>query len=86
MLSKKRRNSRSLHRVIAYIYSCGYAELPIVLFYLLPCLVYDMLFKTRRNSESLHRVIGEVLGPFLTKKKNVTIRDIYLSMTKYHDL
>ena len=25
-----------------------------------------------------------LLGPFLTKKKNVTIREI-LSMTKYHD-
>ena len=40
--------------------SAGYAELPIVLLYLLRCLVYHMLSKTRRNSRSLHRVIGEV--------------------------
>ena len=51
MLSKTRRNSRSLHRVIAYI-CC---------IYFVRCLVYHMLFKTRRNSGSLHRVIGEVL-------------------------
>ena len=61
MLSKTRRNSRSLHRVIAYIYtevcSAGYAELTVVLLYLLRCLVYHMLFKTRRNSGSLHKVI-----------------------------
>ena len=73
MLSKTRRNSRSLHRVIAYILyskynisyfevcSAGYAELPVVLLYLLQCLVYHMLSKTRRSSGSLHRVIGEVL-------------------------
>ena len=51
MLSKTRRNSRSLHRVIAYI-CC---------IYFVRCLVYHMLFKTRRNSGSLHRVIGEVV-------------------------
>ena len=51
MLSKTRRNSRSLHRVIAYI---SYI-------YFVRCLVYHMLFKTRRNSGSLHRVIGEVV-------------------------
>ena len=44
-----------------YICSAGYAELPVVLLYLLQCLVYHMLSKTRRNSGSLHRVIGEVL-------------------------
>ena len=44
-----------------YICSADYVELPIVLLYLLRCLVYHMLSKTRRNSGSLHRVIGEVL-------------------------
>ena len=47
--------------VYVYICSAGYVELPIVLLYLLQCLVYHMLSKTRRNSGSLHRVIGEVL-------------------------
>ena len=51
MLSKARRNSRSL-------LSCSDG---VYLLYLLRCLVYHMLFKTRRNSGSLHRVIGEVL-------------------------
>ena len=111
MMSKTRRNSRSLHRVIGYNYICyiylvykfgqlcraaycsvvstsmlgvshavqnekklqkftpsdgvyicsaGYAELPIVLLYLLRCLVYHMLSKTRRNSRSLHRVIAYI--------------------------
>ena len=46
--------------VYMYICSAGYAELPIVLLYLLRCLVNHM-FKTRRNSGSLHRVIDEVL-------------------------
>ena len=40
-----------------YIFSAGYAELPVVLLYL--CLMYHMLSKTR-SSGSLHRVIGEV--------------------------
>ena len=40
------------------IYSAGYVELPIVLLYLLRCLVYHMLSKTRRNSRSLHRVMA----------------------------
>ena len=44
-----------------YIYSAGYAELPVALLYILQCLVYHMLSKTRRSSGSLHRVIGEVL-------------------------
>ena len=52
MLSKTRRNSRSLHRVITHTR---------YLLYLIRCLVYHMLLKTRRNSGSLHRVIGEVL-------------------------
>ena len=41
-----------------YICSAGYVELPIVLLYLLRCLVYHMLSKTRRNSRSLQRVIA----------------------------
>ena len=49
----------------AYIYiivcSAGYAELPVVLLYLLQWLVYHMLSKTRRSSGSLHRVIDEAL-------------------------
>ena len=44
----------------AYIYSVGYAELPVLL-YLLQCWVYHMLSKTRRSSRNLHTVIGEVL-------------------------
>ena len=40
-----------------YICSASYVELPIVLLYLLRCLVYHMLSKTRRNSRSLQRVI-----------------------------
>ena len=46
-----------------YIYtscSAGYVELPIVLLYLLRCLVYHMLSKTRSNSRSLHRVIAYI--------------------------
>ena len=46
-----------------YIYtscSAGYVELPIVLLYLLRCLVYHMLSKTRRNSRSLQRVIAYI--------------------------
>ena len=43
-----------------YICSAGYTELPVVLLYLLHCLVYHMLSKTRRNCGSLRRVIGEV--------------------------
>ena len=58
MLSKTRRNSRSLHRVIAIYIPGIYIR---YLLYLLRCLVYHMLFKTRRNSGSLHRVISEVL-------------------------
>ena len=42
------------------ICSGGDAELPVVLLYLLHCLVYHMLSKTRRNCGSLRRVIGEV--------------------------
>ena len=34
-----------------YICSAGYVELPIVLLYLLRCLVYHMVSKTRRNSQ-----------------------------------
>ena len=41
-----------------YVCSAGYAELPIVLLYLLRCLVYHMPSKTRRNSRSLHRVMA----------------------------
>ena len=44
-----------------YICSVGYAELPVVLFNLLQCLVDHMLSKTIRSSGSLHRVTGEVL-------------------------
>ena len=36
--------------VYIYICSAGYVELPIVLLYLLECLVYHMLSKTRKNS------------------------------------
>ena len=36
-----------------YICSAGYVELPIVLLYLLRCLVYHMLSKARRNYRSL---------------------------------
>ena len=46
--------------VCMYICSAGYAELPIVLLYLLRCLVYHMLPKTRKNSRSLHRVIAYI--------------------------
>ena len=41
-----------------YMCSGGYVEVPIVLLYLLRCLVDRMLSKTRRNSRSLHRVIA----------------------------
>ena len=44
-----------------YACSAGFAELPVVLLYLLQSLVYHMLSKTRRSSGSFHRVIGEVL-------------------------
>ena len=44
--------------VCVYICSAGYVELPIVLLYLIRCLVYHMLSKTRRNSRSLQRVIA----------------------------
>ena len=47
-------------KVCMFICLAGYVGLPIVLLYLLRCLVYHMLFKTRRNSGSLYRVIGEV--------------------------
>ena len=47
----------SLFVVCVYICSAVYVELPIVLLYLLRCLVYHMLSKTTRNSRSLHRVI-----------------------------
>ena len=40
-----------------YICSAGYVELPIVLLYLLRCLVYHMLSKMRRDSINLHRVM-----------------------------
>ena len=52
---------------IIYIYICsaGYVQLPVVLLYLLQCLVYHMLSKTRRSPGSLHIVIGEVLVPGL---------------------
>ena len=43
-----------------YICSADYVELPIVLLYLLRCLVYHMLSKTRRKSTSLHRVIAYI--------------------------
>ena len=42
------------------ICSAGYVELPIVLLYLLRCLVYHMLSKTRRNSRSFQRVIAYI--------------------------
>ena len=38
----------------AYLCSARYVELPIVMLYLLRCLVHHMLSKTRRNSRSLH--------------------------------
>ena len=59
--------SLSICRAYIYIYICsaGYAEVPVVLWYLLQCLVYHMLSKTRRSSGSLHIVIGEVLVPGL---------------------
>ena len=44
-----------------YICSAGYVELPIVLLYLLRCLVYHMLSNTRRNSRSLYRVIAYMI-------------------------
>ena len=37
-----------------YVRLVNYVEIPIVLLYLLRCLVYHMLSKTRRNSRSLH--------------------------------
>ena len=40
------------------ICSAGYVELPIVLLYVLRCLVYHMLSKPRRNSRFLRRVIA----------------------------
>ena len=46
--------------VYIYICSAGHVELPIVLLYLLRCLVYHMLSKTRRNSRSLQRVIAYI--------------------------
>ena len=52
---------RAYKYIYIYIYSAGYAELPVALLYILQCLVYHMLSKTRRSSGSLHRVIGEVL-------------------------
>ena len=45
---------------VVYIYSAGYVELPIVLLYLLRCLVYHMLSKMGRNSRNLHRVIAYI--------------------------
>ena len=42
------------------ICSAGYVELPIVLLYLLRCLVYHMLSKTIRNSRSLQRAIAYI--------------------------
>ena len=46
-----------------YIYICStvYVELPIVLLYLLQCLMYHMLSKTRRNSRRLHIYIVHLL-------------------------
>ena len=46
--------------VCVYICSAGYVELPIVLLYLLRCLVYHMLSKTARHSRSLRRVIAYI--------------------------
>ena len=43
-----------------YICSAASVELPIVLLYLLRCLVYHMLSKTKRNSRSLQRVIAYI--------------------------
>ena len=47
-----------VYLLCVYICSAGCVELPIVLLYLLRCLVYHMLSKTRRNSRSLQRVIA----------------------------
>jgi len=49
-----------VYLLCVYICSAGYVELPIVLLYLLRCLVYHMLSKTRRNSRSLQRVIAYI--------------------------
>ena len=51
-----------VYLLCVYIYMCsaGYVELPIVLLYLLRCLVYHMLSKTRRNARSLQRVIAYI--------------------------
>ena len=49
-----------VYLLCVYICSAGYVELPIVLLYLLRCLVYQMLSKTRRNSISLQRVIAYI--------------------------
>ena len=49
-----------IYLLCVYIRSADYVELPIVLLYLLRCLVYHMLSKTRRNSWSLHRVIAYI--------------------------
>ena len=46
--------------ICIYICSAGYVDLPIVLLYLVRCLVYHMLSKTRRNSRSLQRVIAYI--------------------------
>ena len=47
-----------VYLLCVYIWSAGYVEAPIVLLYLLWCLVYHMLSKTRRISRGLHRVIA----------------------------
>ena len=60
MLSKTRRNSRSLQSDSVYVCSAGYAELPIVLLYLLRCLVYHMLSQMKRDSRSSQRVIAYI--------------------------
>ena len=50
-----------VYLLYVHICSAGYVELPIVLLYLLRCLVYHMLSNTRRNSRSLYRVIAYMI-------------------------
>ena len=49
-----------VYLLCVYISSAGYVELPMVLLYLLRCLVYHMLSQIKRNSRSLQRVIAYI--------------------------
>ena len=46
--------------VCMYMCSAGYVDRPIVLLYLLRCLVYHVLSNTKRNSRSSHRMIAYI--------------------------